>query len=80
MNIRSWFGYKKTRAMDQVDRLIAGGLTSTEQKDARREIADQFESLFDQMQEFADETEKLTNDIRRDNELIKMLCGRKEEA
>ena len=76
MNIRMWFGSKKTRAMDQVDRLIAGGLTSTEQKEARREIADQFESLLDQIQEFADERDKLLSDIQRDNELIKMLCGK----
>lgn len=78
MNIRSWFGCKKSRAMDQVDRLIAGGLTSTEQKDARREIAGQFESLLDEMQRFSDEMDKLEADIRRDNEIIVMLC--KKEA
>lgn len=76
MNIKAWFGYRKTRALDQVDRLIVGGLTSTEQQEARREIADQFESLLDQMQEFADERDKLLYDVQRDNELIRMLCGK----
>ena len=51
-------------------------MTSTEQKEARREIADQFESLLDQMQEFADERDKLLYDVQRDNELIRMLCGK----
>ena len=73
MNIRKMFGFRKDRAMHQVDRLIYDNLSSTEQKEARREIASQFESLFDQMQDWSAEMEKMRADIQRDNELIVML-------
>lgn len=73
MNIRKLFGFRKDRAMHQVDRLISENLSSTEQKEARREIASQFEALFDQMQDWSAEMEKMRADIQRDNELIVML-------
>lgn len=73
MNIRKLFGFRKDRAMYQVDRLISENLSSTEQKEARREIASQFEALFDQMQDWSAEMEKMRADIQRDNELIVML-------
>lgn len=73
MNIRKLFGFRKDRAMHQVDRLISENLSSTEQKEARREIASQFEELFDQMQDWSAEMEKMRADIQRDNELIVML-------
>lgn len=73
MNIRKLFGFRKDRAMHQVDRLISENLSSTEQKEARREIASQFEALFDQMQDWSAEMEKMKSDIQRDNELIVML-------
>lgn len=74
MNIRKLFGFRKDRAMHQVDRLISENLSSTEQKEARREIASQFEALFDQMQDWSAEMEKMRSDIQRDNELIVMLA------
>ena len=73
MNIRKLFGFRKDRAMHQVDRLISENLSSTEQKEARREIASQFEELFEQMQDWSAEMEKMRADIQRDNELIVML-------
>lgn len=73
MNIRQLFGFRKDRAMHQVDRLISDNLSSTEKKEARREIASQFEELFEQMQDWSAEMEKMRADIQRDNELIVML-------
>lgn len=80
MNIRQWFIDKKTKALDEVDRLTTKQLTSEEMKESRRVIAKQFDDLLDTIQNYEDDLEKAKADIRRDNELIKMLCGRKEEA
>lgn len=79
MNIRQWFIDKKIKALDEVDRLTTKQLTSEEMKESRRVIAKQFDDLLDAMQSYEDDLEKAKADIRRDNELIKMLC-RKEEA
>lgn len=80
MNIRQWFIDKKIKALDEVDRLTTKQLTSEEMKESRRVIAKQFDDLLDTIQNYEDDLEKAKADIRRDNELIKMLCGRKEEA
>lgn len=79
MNIRQWFIDKKVKALDEVDRLTTKQLTSEEMKESRRVIAKQFDDLLDTIQNYEDDLEKAKADIRRDNELIKMLC-RKEEA
>ena len=79
MNIRQWFIDKKVKALDEVDRLTTKQLTSEEMKESRRVIAKQFDELLDTIQNYEDDLEKAKADIRRDNELIKMLC-RKEEA
>lgn len=79
MNIRQWFIDKKIKALDEVDRLTTKQLTSEEMKESRRVIAKQFDDLLDTIQNYEDDLEKAKADIRRDNELIKMLC-RKEEA
>ena len=79
MNIRRWFIDKKIKALDEVDRLTTKQLTSEEMKESRRVIAKQFDDLLDTIQNYEDDLEKAKADIRRDNELIKMLC-RKEEA
>ena len=79
MNIRQWFTDKKIKALDEVDRLTTKQLTSEEMKESRRVIAKQFDDLLDTIQNYEDDLEKAKADIRRDNELIKMLC-RKEEA
>ena len=79
MNIRQWFIDKKIKALDEVDRLTTKQLTSEEMKESRRVIAKQFDDLLDTIQNYEDDLEKAKADIRRDNELIKMLCG-KEEA
>ena len=79
MNIRQWFIDKKVKALDEVDRLTTKQLTSEEMKESRRVIAKQFDDLLDTIQNYEDDLEKAKADIRRDNELIKMLCG-KEEA
>lgn len=76
MNIRQWFIDKKIKALDEVDRLTTKQLTSEEMKESRRVIAKQFDYLLDAMQSYEDELEKAKADIRRDNELIKMLCGK----
>ena len=76
MNIRQWFIDKKIKALDEVDRLTTKQLTSEEMKESRRVIAKQFDDLLDAMQNYEDDLEKAKADIRRDNELIKMLCGK----
>lgn len=76
MNIRQWFIDKKIKALDEVDRLTTKQLTSEEMKESRRVIAKQFDDLLDAMQSYEDDLEKAKADIRRDNELIKMLCGK----
>ena len=76
MNIRRWFIYKKLKALDEVDRLTTKQLTSEEMKESRRVIAKQFDDLLDTIQNYEDDLEKAKADIRRDNELIKMLCGK----
>lgn len=76
MNIRQWFIDKKIKALDEVDRLTTKQLTSEEMKESRRVIAKQFDDLLDTIQDYEDDLEKAKADIRRDNELIKMLCGK----
>ena len=76
MNIRQWFNDKKIKALDEVDRLTTKQLTSEEMKESRRVIAKQFDDLLDIIQNYEDDLEKAKADIRRDNELIKMLCGK----
>ena len=76
MNIRQWFIDKKIKALDEVDRLTTKQLTSEEMKESRRVIAKQFDDLLDAIQNYEDDLEKAKADIRRDNELIKMLCGK----
>lgn len=76
MNIRRWFIYKKFKALDEVDRLTTKQLTSEEMKESRRVIAKQFDDLLDAIQNYEDDLEKAKADISRDNELIKMLCGK----
>lgn len=76
MNIRQWFIDKKIKALDEVDRLTTKQLTSEEIKESRRVIAKQFDDLLDTIQNYEDDLEKAKADIRRDNELIKMLCGK----
>lgn len=76
MNIRQWFIDKKIKALDEVDRLTTKQLTSEEMKESRRVIAKQFDDLLDTIQNYEDDLEKAKADIRRDNELIKMLCGK----
>lgn len=76
MNIRRWFIDKKIKALDEVDRLATKQLTSEEMKESRRVIAKQFDDLLDTIQNYEDDLEKAKADIRRDNELIKMLCGK----
>ena len=76
MNIRQWFIDKKVKALDEVDRLTTKQLTSEEMKESRRVIAKQFDDLLDTIQNYEDDLEKAKADIRRDNELIKMLCGK----
>ena len=76
MNIRQWFIDKKVKALDEVDRLTTKQLTSEEMKESRRVIAKQFDELLDTIQNYEDDLEKAKADIRRDNELIKMLCGK----
>lgn len=76
MNIRQWFIDKKVKAMSEVDRLTTKQLTSEEMKESRRVIAKQFDDLLETIQSYDDELEKCKSDIRRDNELIKMLCGK----
>lgn len=76
MNIRQWFIDKKVKAMDEVDRISTKQLTSEEMKESRRVIAKQFDDLLDTIQNYEDDLEKAKADIRRDNELIKMLCGK----
>lgn len=76
MNIRQWFIDKKVKAMSEVDRLTTKQLTSEEMKESRRVIAKQFDDLLETIQSYDDELEKCISDIRRDNELIKMLCGK----
>ena len=80
MNIRQWFIDKKVKALSEVDRITTKQLTSEEMKESRRVIAKQFDDLLDTIQNYEDDLEKAKADIRRDNELIKMLCGRKEET
>ena len=76
MNIRQWFMDQKIKALDEVDRLTTKQLTSEEMKESRRVIAKQFDDLLDTIQNYEDDLEKAKADIRRDNELIKMLCGK----
>lgn len=76
MNIRQWYIDKKVKAMDEVDRIYTKQLTSEEMKESRRVIAKQFDYLLDTIQNYEDDLEKAKADIRRDNELIKMLCGK----
>lgn len=76
MNIRPWFIDKKVKALSEVDRITTKQLTSEEMKESRRVIAKQFDDLLDAMQSYEDDLEKAKADIRRDNELIKMLCGK----
>ncbi len=76
MNIRTWFIDKKRKAMDEVEKLTVKRLTSDEMEESRRVIAKQFDDLLDTMQDYEDALEKAKSDIRRDNEIIKMLCGK----
>ena len=76
MNIRQWFIDKKVKALSEVDRITTKQLTSEEMKESRRVIAKQFDDLLDTIQNYEDDLEKAKADIRRDNELIKMLCGK----
>lgn len=76
MNIRQWFIDKKVKALSEVDRITAKQLTTEEMEESRRVIAKQFDDLLDSMQDYEDALEKAKCDIRRDNELIKMLCGK----
>ena len=78
MNIRQWFIDKKVKALSEVDRITTKQLTSEEMKESRRVIAKQFDDLLDTIQNYEDDLEKAKADIRRDNELIKMLCGKEE--
>ena len=78
MNIRPWFIDKTVKALSEVDRITTKQLTSEEMKESRRVIAKQFDDLLDTIQNYEDDLEKAKADIRRDNELIKMLCGKEE--
>lgn len=76
MNIRQWFIDKKVKALGEVDRITAKQLTTEEMEESRRVIAKQFDDLLDTMQDYEDALEKAKSDIRRDNEIIRMLCGK----
>lgn len=74
MNIRNIFGCMKKDTLENFDNAQEQRYSKEEAADARRLIADRFEELFDVIQEREDAIEKMEADIRRDNELIRMLC------
>ena len=74
MNIRNIFGWMKKDTLENFDNAQEQRYSKEEAADARRLIAERFEELFDAIQDREDTIEKMEADIRRDNELIRMLC------
>ena len=74
MNILRFFGDRKSKALEAFDKTVVEQLCGDEAQKQRDVIAKQFDELLASMQVYEDTCLELQQDLKRDEEILKMLC------
>ena len=74
MNIFKIFGDRKSKALEAFDKTVVEQLRGDEAQKQRDIIAAQFDELLSSMQVYEDTCKELEHDLKRDAEILKVLC------
>ena len=74
MNIFKLFKHERDDVQYKLDEIIMDGLTRDEMVARRQSILRQFDDLLEVMQEQSDEIGKIREELKENNELLKMMC------
>lgn len=74
MNIFKLFRHERDDVQYKLDEIIMDGLTRDEMLARRQSIMKQFDDLLEVMQEQTDEIGKIREELKENNELLKMMC------
>lgn len=74
MNIFKLFRHERDDVQYKLDEIIMDGLMRDEMLARRQSIMKQFDDLLEVMQEQTDEIGKIREELKENNELLKMMC------